>query len=301
MHPRLRSANRFQDLLVRRADDDPYVFASIFDNETWRARRLSIKKLKLLREIDPSLRAILAPGEKVHFVTMGNGVSFWESYFLGWVAYAINRRAIILTDHRILLLQIDRKLRPHTFRSQMRYLSIDSVTWPRFGNLRVKMRNKKTRLFSYLPRRDRVPLREFIKRKQLEFRGYRPEALDAEDLCPRCHRPVDGRPRQCPNCRAGFKSPVKAALLSLLFPGLGDLYLGHRGFAALEIVGAALAWLGVLLATMTPTISFAGKVTAAVWVLLFVHGLDALATRHVARKGLYPAEGPATSIRARAA
>ncbi len=298
MHPRLHSASRFQDLLVRRAEDDPYVFATIFDNDTWRSRRLSAKKLRLLREIDSTLRVMLEPGEKVHFVTVGNGVSFWESYFLGWVAYAINRRAIILTDQRILLLQIDRKLRPHTFRSQLRYLAIDRLTWPRLGGVRLKMRSKKTRLYSYMPRKDRGRLREFIKRKKMEFRGYRAEAMDLEDLCPQCHHPVEGHPCQCPGCHAGFKSRVKATLLSFLFPGLGDLYLGHKLFGGVEIVAAALAWLGFLLVALNGTIAIEAKVVSAASLLLFMHGLDALMTRHVASKGLYPTQPSADLPRA---
>jgi len=293
MHPRLHSASRFQDLLVRRAEDDPYVFATIFDNETWRSRRLSAKKLKLLREIDSTLRAMLEPGEKVHFVTIGNGVSFWESYLLGWVAYAINRRAIILTDHRILLLQIDRKLRPHTFRSQLRYLAIDSLTWPLLGGVRLRMRSKKTRLYSYMPRRDRGRMRDFIKRKKIEFRGYRAEATDLENVCPHCHQPVEGHPRQCPGCHAGFKSRVKASLLSFLFPGLGDLYLGHKLFGGVEIAAAALTWLWFLLVAVNGAIALEAKIVSAASLLVFMHGLDALVTRHVASKGLYPMQPPA--------
>lgn len=35
-----------------------------------------------------------------------------------------------------------------------------------------------------------------------------------------------GRPAACPSCRGAIKSARKAGLLSLLFPGLGDLHLG---------------------------------------------------------------------------
>lgn len=301
MHPRLHSATRFQDLLVRRNEDDPYVFSSIFNNDNWRARRLSAKKLKLLREIDDVLRSILTTGEKVHFVTFGNGVSFWESYFLGWVAYYINRRAIVLTDRRIVLLQIDRKLRPHTFRSQMRYLSIDRLTLPLLGGMKVGMRSKKTHLFAYVPRRDRVPMREFIRRKKMEFRGYAADASDLEDLCPQCHQPVVGRPRQCPACQAGFKSPTKAALLSLLFPGLGDLYLGHKPFAVIEIVVATLIWLGFLLPNPDGPTSLTVTLITATILVVFMHGFDALTTRYIAQKGLYPSESPARVSQARAA
>jgi hypothetical protein len=298
MHPRLQRATRFQDLLVRRNEDDPYVFTSIFNNDSWGTRRLSTKKLKLLKEIDDTLHPMLSKGEKVHFVSLGNRTPFWEAYFLGWIAYSINRRAIVLTDSRILLLQIDRKLRPRTFRSQVRYLSIDTLSWPLLGGMKLKLRRGKTHLFTHVPRRDRIQMREFIKRKKMEFRGYAADRSDIQDLCPYCHRPAVGSPPKCLGCRVGFKSPTKAALLSLLFPGLGDLYLGHKPFAVIEIVVATLMWLGFLLQALDGSTSPTVTLIAAAMLVVFMHGFDALTTRHIAQKGLYPAEQPVELRRA---
>ncbi|NNG17858.1 MAG: hypothetical protein HKM89_15390 [Gemmatimonadales bacterium] len=301
MHPRLHNAERFQDLLVRRNEDDPYVFPSIFNNDSWRTRRLSTKKLKLLKRIDETLRPMLEQGEKVHFVSWGNRTSFWESYFVGWIAYSLNRRAIILTDSRILLVHVDRKSRPRIFRSQVKYLAIEALRWPLLGGMKLRLRRKKTHLFSHVPRTDRVQIREFVRRKQLEFRGYAADRSDIQNLCPHCHKPVVGSPPKCLPCRVGFKSPTKAALLSLLFPGLGDLYLGHKPFAVVEIVFATLIWLGFLLPDPEAPTSLTVKLIAAGVLFVFMHGFDALTTRHIARKGLYPSEAPAKVTQARAA
>jgi hypothetical protein len=300
MHPRLQHVTRFQDLLVRRNEDDPYVFSSIFNNDSWGARRHSTKKLKLLKEIDDTLRPMLAKGEKVHLVTLGSRMSFWETYFLGWIAYSLNRRAIVLTDSRILLLQIDRKLRPRTFRSHVRYLSIETLTWPLLGGMKLKLRRKKTHLFTHVPRKDRVQMREFIRRKKLEFRGYAADRSDIQDLCPYCHKPVVGSPPKCLGCRVGFKSPTKAALLSLLFPGLGDLYLGHKPFAVMEIVVATLIWLGFLLPDPEGLTSLTVTLIGAAILVVFMHGLDAMTTRHIAKKGLYPTKEIPEPLRAAA-
>jgi TM2 domain-containing membrane protein YozV len=301
MHPRLHSVPRFQDLLVRRPEDDPYVFPSIFNNDTWRARRLSTKKLKLLKAVDETLRPMLAQGEKVHFVSWGNRISFWESYLLGWIAYALTRQAIVLTDSRMLLVHIDRKFRPRIFRSQVKYLAIDTLAWPLLGGMKLKLRRKKTHRFSYVPRADRVQMREFIRRKKMEFRGYAADRSDIQDLCPHCHKPVVGSPPTCLPCRVGFKSPTKAALLSLLFPGLGDLYLGHKVHGIVEILFAALIWFGFLLPQPESTTSLTVMLIGAAILFVFMHGFDALATRHIGRKGLYPAEAPEQVPQARAA
>ncbi len=292
MHPRLASTDRFQDLLIRRPEDHPYVFASLFSNDGWAARRQSKKKLKLLKQIDATCRSMLDDGETVHFVTVGNGVSFWESYLLGWIAYYINRRAIILTDRRIILLQVDRKCRPHTLRSQLRYPTIYHHGTSFLGRLKLTMRGGKKHLLAYMPRKDRGRLRQLIDHKKLEFKAYKPEALDMENLCPYCHRLVAGRPKQCAHCTGRFKSSTKAVLLSLLFPGLGELYLGHTPFAVLEIIGAATLWVGFLLSIPMASTGPLPMALGAAVLFVFMHGLDALTTRYIARKGIYPAEPP---------
>lgn len=89
----LERATRFQDLCALESHGEPYVFRTIFDEKGWRARRLSKKKFKLLRRVDPKLRQVLEAGERVRYLTSGSGVSFWEFYFLGWAMYYLNRRA----------------------------------------------------------------------------------------------------------------------------------------------------------------------------------------------------------------
>jgi hypothetical protein len=77
--------------------------------------------------------------------------------------------------------------------------------------------------------------------------------------------------------------------LSFLFPGMGDLYLGHRGFAALELTVAACFWLALLALALDPSLGPGAFYLTAGLVVLFMHGADAIATRHIARGGLYPA------------
>jgi hypothetical protein len=64
-------------------------------------------------------------------------------------------------------------------------------------------------------------------------------------------------------------------------------------FAALEIVTAALIWLSLMVAAAEdPLAGVAGVVGLVVFVLLLVHGLDALGTWSIARKGVAPARAP---------
>lgn len=100
------------------------------------------------------------------------------------------------------------------------------------------------------------------------------------------------RPAHCAACHGGFKLRRTAALRSLLFPGLGDWYLGHRGLAAMEIGFTTLLWIGLLLPDPEHPQTFFGFAAGAMVVLLFIHVPDSLLTRYIAGKGLYPAEPP---------
>ena len=84
---------------------------------------------------------------------------------------------------------------------------------------------------------------------------------------------------------------------SLLFPGFGDFYLGHRMFAAMEMLSAAIFWYALVIAPLAGIADEHGKVTQtnpvywsiAAVVVAGVLGMDAIMTRHFALKGHNPA------------
>jgi hypothetical protein len=289
MRPTLRTAKRFEDLLGSEDPAEPYDYGTIFDSSTWRARRRSKKKFRLLRRIDDAVREMLTEGETVHFVTMGSAVSFWESYFLGWMVYYLNRRAIVLTDRRIILLQIDSKMRPKELRSQLRYTAITRVERSFVSGTNVHLRNGRKRAFSGVPKADRKFLAELVARlKRLVGEGFAAQAV--EDLCPHCFALAGKAFGSCGECGGPFKSARRAGLLSLLFPGFGDLYIGHKKLAVLEILVVSLIWLSMLWPNPDYTYSALGYLLLGGIVVLFVHLPDAVGTWYIARMGIYPAK-----------
>ncbi len=62
-------------------------------------------------------------GEGVEFVSWGIEYALLEYYFMGFWAYSLNRRAVVLTDQRILLLQIDSRRRVRELKSEVRTTS----------------------------------------------------------------------------------------------------------------------------------------------------------------------------------
>lgn len=293
MQSPLQRADRFQDLLRPQTHESPYRFDSIFEEDGWWARRHSKKKFKLLRGIDEALRDLLEEDEEVLFLSFGSDTSGLEAYFLGWALYFLYRRAIVLTDRRILFLQINSRNKPGELRRQLRYAAIQRVTRTLLRRAKFELRDGTKEVLGYAPRRDAGRIRELADRQRRATRGRATGATGVEDLCPHCYAVVDGRPPRCSRCQGDFRSARKAGGLSLLFPGIGDFYLGHRGFAVFEILGGAVVWLWFWATVAAVSaegveLSASGLLVLGGGIFVFVHGLDALATWHIGRKAIHP-------------
>ena len=81
----------------------------------------------------------------------------------------------------------------------------------------------------------------------------------------------------------------------MVFPGLGDIYLGHRMLGTMEIIGAAIAWGFFGLAFLMPDgemgggLDFVSLGVVVTVVFCFVPLPDAWITRRMGLKGIYPA------------
>lgn len=286
-------AESFQDILAHPPRESPYDFQRIFRADTWGARRLSKKKFKLLRKLDSEIRAMLHAGEKVYYVTWGVEYSILEGFFLGWVMYLMNKRAFVFTTQRVLLIQTGSGHKPLELRAQIRYPAIEKVKSSLGGNLKISFVNGSSVVFASMPRADRKYIQELTRSLATEVGpAARTGAISrAENLCPHCYVEVAEFPLTCAACGKPFKSARKAGLLSLLFPGVGDFYLGHRGFGTMEILGAAVVWLSLFVPVEGQAPMTAGELGSVAAILFgFMHGIDALFTRHIGRKGIYPAK-----------
>lgn len=292
MSATLAEARRYTDLLrAPGGNGSPYAFDRIFRRDGIRARWLSRRKLKFLKAIDAAVRALLEEGEIAHCVTWGVRSSFVEQYFLGWALYFLNRTALVLTTRRILLIQVGVRNRPLALRSQIRYEGIASVSRGLLGHLKLKFRGGGHVTFYGVPRADRKYVRDLVRKLAQRAESANLAATDGRlvHLCPHCYAEVKGYPDRCANCGGGFKSANRAGWLSLIFPGFGDFYIGHRKLALLEMFGTALLWLALLLPNPEVPMTALELAITAVLMIVFVHGIDAIVTRTLARKGIYPA------------
>jgi len=295
----LQNAKSFEDLLGSDIEPSPYEFPLLFKADGWLDRRRSKNRFTLLRAVDAKLRKILHEGERVYFATSGTTANMAEQHFAGAaIAQALNRRALVFTTERVLLLQIDSRKRPRELVSQVAYTAIAEVkaTWTGYCQLKL---SEKTKLnFVGVPKADRKHLAAFLTdvvKAAVTTPTTKGNAL--QHLCPHCYVPVPGHPEACPHCQGRFKLARIAMLRSLLFPGLGDFYLGHRMFAAVEIFGAIMFWYVLVIAPLIGAPDENGEVrgtdaaswTTAAVMLVLLHAIDAVMTRHFALKGHHPA------------
>jgi hypothetical protein len=289
----LSSASDPSDLLRISDADIPYRFDRIFSAKGFGAKRLARNRLKLMKAIEPELETLLAPGEKVQFVSWGTEYSFVEQYFMGLWALLINRRALVFTERRILIIQINARRKVLDLKMQLRYHAIEKFAARTFGYIGLVLRNQKKFLVTGIPRKDRAAIKALVGERIASTRAEAP-GLGIDNLCPNCGTKVLDFPERCKQCPQAFKSANKAGWLSLAFPGLGDLYLGHRGLGVVEIIGGLFAWTLVALPFLInayrdpSTWVTAAGVAAAVFV--FVHVSDCWITRRVGYKGIYPAD-----------
>jgi uncharacterized protein (DUF983 family) len=287
----LSSASDPSDLLNVSDSRIPYRFDQIFSAKGFGAKRLARNRLKLMKAIDPHVQTILSDGEKVQFVSWGTEYSFLEQFFMGLWSHLINRRALVFTDRRILMIQINSRRKVLDLKTQLRFQAIDKFATKTFGYIGLVLRNGNRFNITGIPRKDRNFIKGFVSKKISETRAEAP-GLGIENLCPKCGNKVLSFPDRCRQCGQAFKSAKKAGWLSLVFPGLGDIYLGHRGLGIMEILGGMLAWGSVAVPYAWATFSEGGPwiVSAGVasGIFVFVHGTDCWITRRVGFKGIYP-------------
>jgi hypothetical protein len=270
-------------------NDSFYVLSSIFHTDTKVSKRILERKLKVLKGIEPFLMKVIKDDEKVYYISYGIKNSTIDHMFLGAIAYYINRKIFIFTTKRILMVKYHGKFKPSELYSEIPYQHIVKVKSTLLGSIRLYFSDGKKELFTGIPKVDRRYINNiFTKLKEKGIAGK--EVGSVLNLCPHCFERVDGFPPACSKCHGKFKSPNKTALLSLIFPGMGDIYLGHKGFGVLQLIGGLLVWLSFLIPQPATATSEASSPTLLGALILFVamHGIDSLVTMNTAKKGIYP-------------
>jgi hypothetical protein len=280
---------RLEDLQNVKENDSPYVLGSIFDSKSKVPKRILKRKLKILKGVEPFIMKALRSDEKVYYVSYGIKNSTFDHMFLGAIAHYINRKLFVFTTRRILMVKYKGKYLPSQLYSEIPYPHIAGVKSTLFGNFKLNFSDGKKDLFVGIPKPDRKFINNlFAKLKSGGVSGQ--ETGSVINLCPHCFERVEGFPKLCHACRGKFKSAKTTSILSLIFPGIGDIYLGHRGFGAMQVAGGFFVWLSFFMPQLSANTAQAGapSLLGAILVFTLMHGIDSAVTYTTAKKGIYP-------------
>lgn len=253
-------------------------------------------KIRILKAVQDKADQILKDGEKV--MRVGKGTAYYPlELFLGngFLTMMYNHYAILCTNQRLLFVNINHRINRSThYLFQMPYTDIKKAKRGMLLNHLILQRyNGKRRIFNGVKGYLNKELQAFIEEMRTVSDDASPESLAVEKLCPACFVPLSDKLENCPQCNADFKVSQKALLRSLILPGLGDMYLGHRFLGALEMVGAIIVWMVVISSIIA---GGPENFMFAAILLFFFNGLDGLLTYHMAKKGYMLAKPlPATA------
>jgi len=259
--------------------------------------RLNKLKLKILTAVKPTLDGLLKKDEQV--MCIGGGTAYYPAEILfgnGILTMLYNRYALVATNQRLVMINVNHRMtntRHYLF--QLPYGELKKISRGLFRtSLSLTRKKGPRRLFTSMKKAFTGELQNFIAPRLTPADDHPPAKVPADCLCPACYAGLPKDAHRCPSCGAAFKSASKAALRSLLLPGWGDWYLGHRLLGGVELAGSLIVWSIVLNILAQGGAESAG---VAAFILLFYNGFDALLARHMARKGIMldprPAEAEA--------
>ena len=251
---------------------------------SYKTRRNKLN-LKILKAIHGTLDRMLQSDEQV--IQLGKAMAYYPAEIIfgnGYLTMMYNYYAVVGTNQRLLFINVNSKISKVThYYFQIPYEGIKKVTTGLFGTSLILSRQKgKRRIFTGMKRYMAKGFQQLIRDRQPLAKDAKSVAGIAENLCPSCFMPLAKDLLKCPKCKAAFKKPATAFLRSLLLPGLGDIYLGHRLLGSLELLGSVVVWSIVIYSVLHGDQT---SLVVALIILVFYNGFDGLLTRHMARKG----------------
>ncbi|MFZ0449335.1 MAG: zinc-ribbon domain-containing protein [Desulfatiglandaceae bacterium] len=266
---------------------EKYELGSIFfkDKKGGYKGRRNREVAKILKSIHLPLGKMLEDGERVSKICWGTAYYPLEIIFgNGFLTMIYNRYAMAATDRRLLFINTNYRLKkPTHYFFQLPFQDIKKVKRGIFGGSLTFYKLKgRRRHFTGVRSRLSKGFKQYVSEKIGIGIPDKPKRGQPEELCPSCFSPLEQGLVRCTHCWAGFKVPRKALLRSLILPGLGDYYLGHRSLGILEMMGSAIVWFVIVSLLLTGA---AVNMAIAAVLLLWVNGSDGLFTYYMAKKG----------------
>ncbi|MCA9295199.1 MAG: hypothetical protein KC983_01755 [Phycisphaerales bacterium] len=193
-----------------------------------------------LTAVAPRLKRVLRADEQVQMIGVGTRGSELELLFLGGLLELTARTMVIVTNQRLLIMQINARNVPRDAVSQIRFQHIRAVSATTIGTLTIRTTDNAELVLHHVGVKDSRRLRECIRSAVPDAPIATSAALRA--LCPGCSNVVDPDHEACHACHEPFMSASRPGMLSALWPGLGELYAGFRGMGAVMTLATLGLW-----------------------------------------------------------
>ncbi|MCG6156642.1 hypothetical protein [Rubinisphaera margarita] len=288
---------RLAELNLSLSPEIDYDIESMFPKtDGWGWKTEIKRKVKLIQQIEPELRDCLHEGERVLYVAKGVRYSFMEFYFMGLWASMINHTQFVLTNLRLVMIHCNSRGKAKRTFWMLYYSQIEKFKGTWNGMLNLKLKDGKKLSFSGFSKSDRKEMPAIFQKALDRYRasGFNPASSQSlENLCSYCKDQVPVQTHTCDNCGATYWTPFQLAWRSFIFPSWGDFLMGHTSIAVLEMFGGIITWTTLLIGikrwaetgnTLPLVLTFIAFVIA--------HGVDAIITVRIAKKGLHPKNLP---------
>lgn len=250
-------------------------------------------KVKILKAVGHMLNKVLVQDEQI--LRVAQGVAYFPSEIFfgnGILTMMSNYYAILVTNRRLIFININSRTTKQTlYIMQLPYENIKKATFGTiFSRIMFKSVKGKNRTFTYMKRYLVKELKEFIPNKIANVQTVSKAEAQPANICPACFLPTEAVNNTCPYCEAKFKTPFGGFIRSLILPGWGDIYLGHKGLGTFELIGSLVVW-GVIVAMVMGSLGTGQNVdlTSSLIIggviLLFYNVSDAIFTYFMGKKG----------------
>ena len=269
-------------------DKLPYRLDKMFPRlKGWGAKGDIKKKVKLIKQMEPILPNVLLPDEEIYYIAKGIQHSTFEAMTIGalW-SNMINQTVFVLTNLRLIMFHTNTSGKPKETCWQIYYSEIKQFKKAFMSSVLKLNLNDGTKLqFTGFSGLDKKTMPQLFEETMETFKelGFEPQCTQSrENLCFCCFKIIPKSEYHCEHCGIEFWRPNEVAVRSLIIPSWGDFLLGHKVLACMETFGFLISWFIAI------SLLSKGEWAIALIVIAFAHGMDAIVTYFIARKGLFP-------------
>ena len=225
--------------------------------------RVEKRQRKLIIKVT-FLKPFVRQSEKILCITTCySPVTLLEKIGIGWLFIYLKRSLLVFTDQRILHIPTTPSYKYRQSIAEIPYAGCSSVQVKGRSLVVVYRKNGLVEKFFSLAGKEKKKIVQLLK--SLQNSGQVAHISGRIHRCPRCAAVLPNSGKPCVKCGLKFKKGFAAALLALLFPGGGYMYVRQYSLGAMAAL-LELFLAGTVAVTMQDMA--AGIQTGTLWMAL---------------------------------